>query len=132
MAEAMPLQSCSVIKLIGLLLAESWQLDQVVVGNSLHRVSGLAPGAQAAGDDEDFESELLQLARHPGAGGFAQSSTVEINLSLLGQVLDFFNQVVGFNADRSGNALGVGIVVAVAADIGDEHVLSRIGRKSLC
>ena len=40
-------------------LPEGWQLDQIVVGNSFHRVSGLAPGTQAAGDYVDFESELL-------------------------------------------------------------------------
>jgi hypothetical protein len=40
-------------------LPEGWQLDQVVVGNPFHRVSGLAPCTQATGDDVDFESELL-------------------------------------------------------------------------
>src|SRR5208282_5281396 len=70
--------------------------------------------------------------RHTGAGGFACSSTVEINLLILGQVLDFFNQVVGFNANRSGNAFGVGIVVAVAADVGDQQIARRIGGQSFC
>src|SRR5208282_6461950 len=70
--------------------------------------------------------------RHTGAGGFACSSTVEINLLILGQVLDFFNQVVGLNANRSGNAFGVGIVVAVAADVGDQHVARRVGCQSSC
>jgi len=41
------------------LLGEGRQLDQVVVGNSFHRVSSLAPGSQATGDDEHLESELL-------------------------------------------------------------------------
>jgi hypothetical protein len=40
-------------------LAEGWQLDQVVVGNLFHRVPGFAPGTQATGDYEDFESEFL-------------------------------------------------------------------------
>ena len=40
-------------------LAEGRKLEQVVVGNSFHGMSRLAPGAQAAGDDEYFESELL-------------------------------------------------------------------------
>ena len=38
------------------LLPEGRKLDQIVVGNSFHRVSGLAPGTQAAGDYVDFES----------------------------------------------------------------------------
>gem|GEM_PF-3905876 len=29
------------------------------MGNSLYRVPSLAPGTQATGDDENFESELL-------------------------------------------------------------------------
>jgi hypothetical protein len=40
-------------------LPEGRQLDQVVVGNSFHRMSGLAPGTKATGDYVDFESELL-------------------------------------------------------------------------
>jgi hypothetical protein len=35
---------------------EGRELDQVVVGNSFYRVSGLAPGTQATGDYVDFES----------------------------------------------------------------------------
>jgi hypothetical protein len=37
-------------------LPEGRELDQIVVGNSFHRVSGLAPGTQAAGDYVDLES----------------------------------------------------------------------------
>jgi hypothetical protein len=39
--------------------AEGGELDQVVVGDALEGLSGLAPGSKAAGDDEYFESELL-------------------------------------------------------------------------
>jgi hypothetical protein len=67
------------------------------------------------------------LSRHTGAGGFACSSAVEINLSILGEVLDFFDEIIGFDADGSGNALRVGVIVAVAADVGDEHIVSGIG-----
>jgi hypothetical protein len=70
--------------------------------DALYGISGFAPGSQASDDHENFESQLLQLLRHTGAGGFALSSTVEINLLILGEILDFFNQVVGFEADRSG------------------------------
>jgi len=37
-------------------LTEARQLDQVVVGDSFYRVSGLAPGTQTTGDYVDFES----------------------------------------------------------------------------
>jgi len=40
-------------------LTESRQLYEVIVGNPLYWISSLAPGAQAAGDDKYFESELL-------------------------------------------------------------------------
>ena len=42
-----------------LALIESGELHQVVVGNSFDRVSSLAPGTQATGDDEHLESKLL-------------------------------------------------------------------------
>jgi hypothetical protein len=46
--------------LIGnVLLVESRQLDQVILRNPLYGVAGFAPGAQAAGDHEHFESQIL-------------------------------------------------------------------------
>jgi hypothetical protein len=40
-------------------LVERGQFDQVIVGNSFHGLSGLAPSAKTAGDDEHFESDIL-------------------------------------------------------------------------
>jgi hypothetical protein len=40
-------------------LIESRQLDQVILGDAFYGVAGFAPGAQAAGDDEHFESQIL-------------------------------------------------------------------------
>jgi hypothetical protein len=40
-------------------LIEGGQFDQVVVGDSFHGLSGLAPGAETAGDYVHFESEIL-------------------------------------------------------------------------
>jgi hypothetical protein len=37
-------------------LVESWQFNQVVARNPFHGLTRLAPGAEAAGDNEDFES----------------------------------------------------------------------------
>jgi hypothetical protein len=39
--------------------AEGWQFDQVVVWDLFDWVSSLAPGAEAPGYDEHFESESL-------------------------------------------------------------------------
>lgn len=108
-------------------LAEGGKLDQIVVGHAFDRVSGFAPGAQASADDKNFEPKFLKLMRHTGAGGFACSSTVEINLSILGKVLHLFNEVVGLNADGSRDTFGVGIVISVAADVSNEHVTRRVG-----
>lgn len=69
------------------------------MGDGFYRVAGFAPGAQASGDDKDFEALLLEQVRHPGARGLACSSTVEINLPLLGDLLDFLLEVIGFEAD---------------------------------
>ena len=38
---------------------EGWQLYQIVIRNAFQRVPRLSPRAQAAGDYEYFESEIL-------------------------------------------------------------------------
>jgi hypothetical protein len=96
------------------------KLDQVVVRHGFEPMSSLAPCPQTADDDERLESLCLQEMRHPGASRFARSSTVEINFPVLGQVLNFFLEVVGFDADGSRNALRGRVVVAVAAHVGDQ------------
>src|SRR5579863_4580314 len=111
--------------------AEGWQFNQVVVGDAFDGLSGFAPGAEPAGDYVDFKSQLDQLLRHTGAGGFALSSAVEINLLILGEVLDLFDEVVGLDADGAGDAFGVGVVVAVAADVCDDQGLRGIGGQPL-
>ena len=100
---------------------EHRQFDQVVVRHWFHRLPCLSPGAQSAGDHEDLEPFFDQYLRHPGARGFACSSTVEINLPLLGKVLDLFFEQVGFEANRPGDALRLSVVVPVAADVGDQN-----------
>jgi hypothetical protein len=40
-------------------LIEGGQFDQVVVGNSFHGLSGLAPGAETTSDYVHFESKVL-------------------------------------------------------------------------
>ena len=67
--------------------------------NRFDGVSRLAPRPQATDNDESFESVLLKELRHPGARGFALSSTVEINLAIVREILNLFLQIVGFQAN---------------------------------
>jgi len=103
-------------------LAKRGQLYEVVFGYGLEVSARLAPGRQAADDDERVESFFPQQMRHPGAGRFARSSAVEIKFLIFRQVLDFLFQIVGLNADRADDAFGPGVVVAVAANVDDLDV----------
>jgi hypothetical protein len=100
-------------------LAKRRQLYQVVFGDGLQGFAGFAPGGQAADDHERVESFFPQQMRHPGAGRFARSSTVEINVLVLRQVLHFFLKIIGLDADRVLDSRGARVVVAMAADIDD-------------
>ena len=103
--------------------AKHGKLDHVVVGHRFERMSSLAPCPQTAGDDEHLESLFMQELRHPGASCFARSSTVEINLSVLGQILDLCLEVIGLYANGSRNALRVHVIVPMAAHVGDQDAV---------
>src|ERR1700722_7644197 len=100
---------------------ERRQLHQIILGHRLQRLAGFAPGGQAADDYERVESSFHQHMRHPGARGFACSSTVEINFLVFGKAFSLFVQVVGFNANRSLDPLGAYVVIAMAAHVRDEN-----------
>ena len=80
-------------------LIKCGQLHQVVLRNRFDRFPGLAPGGQSTDNYERVESFFPQQMRHPGAGRFARSSTVKINVLVLGKVLDFLLQVVRLDAN---------------------------------
>ena len=63
--------------------------------------AGLAPCRKPADDHVGIESIFPQYVRHPGARGFARSSTVQINVLILGKVLDLFLKIVRLDADGS-------------------------------
>jgi len=107
----------------GTTLAERGQLDHVGWGDGFERQSRFAPRGQAADDHVGVEAVLFEQQRHPGAGSLAQSSAVEINVLVFGKNLDFFGKIVWLKADRSLDAFGAGVVVAVAAHVGDHNVL---------
>ena len=73
--------------------------------NRFKRMTCLPPGTQATDDYKRTESLFPQHERHTGARGLARSSAVDINVSILGKVFDFFGQVVGLDAHRPLDAL---------------------------
>lgn len=96
---------------------ERWQQHEIVFRNHLGRTAGFAPGVEAPVDHECVVSLFPQHMRHTGAGGFAHSGAVEINLAVFGQVVEFLGEVVGLQAHRTLDAMSAGIVIAVAADV---------------
>jgi hypothetical protein len=80
-------------------LTERWQFHQIVLGNSLHGLAGLAPGGQPTDDHERVEAFFPQQVRHPGAGRFARSSTVQINVLVFRKVLDFLIEIIWLDPD---------------------------------
>src|SRR5689334_9071857 len=65
--------------------------------------------------------------RHTGAGGFACSSTVQINVLVLGQVLDLFVEIVGLDPDRAVDSFGADVVIAVATNVDDLNLVALPG-----
>ena len=100
-------------------LGECWQFHQIILGDGFERLPGLAPGGEPADDHERVEPFFPQQMRHPGAGRFACSSTVEVNVFIFRKSLDLFFEIVGFDADRTFDALRSDVVVAVAAHVDD-------------
>src|ERR1700685_3010319 len=85
------------------------------------------PRHYAAHEDERVESLFSQLQRHPGAGRFARSSAVEVDVLVLRENLEFFGKIVGFNEDGSSDALCVRVVVAVTANVEYQNPILFIG-----
>jgi hypothetical protein len=64
-------------------------MHEVALGHGLNRMSGFAPGRKAAHDDKRVESVLPKQMRHTGAGRFALSSTVQVDVLVPGEILEF-------------------------------------------
>jgi len=104
-----------------MLLRKGWQLYEVTRGHRLQRLPCFLPRRYPPNDDERIEALFSQLQRHPGAGGFAGSSTVEVDVLVFGNGLEFLGKIVGFDADGSLDAFRPGIIVAVTADVEDQN-----------
>src|SRR5215471_15377732 len=112
-------------------LTECWQLHQIILRDRLKVAAGFAPGSQTANDDECLESLVPQYVRHPGARGFARSSTVEVNILVLWEVLNLLLKVIGLDPNRSPDPLGANVVIPVAANVDDQHAITCAGRDPL-
>ena len=92
-------------------------MDYIVGGNCFHGVAGFAPSQQTSDDYERAEASFPQQVHHTGASGFARSSTVKVNVLILGKQLDLFGKPVRLKTDGPLNAGGAAVVVTVAANI---------------
>src|SRR5260370_35618000 len=90
--------------------------------HGLERLARFAPGGETADDYERIESLFPQLVRHPGAGRFARSSTVEKNVVVPRQDLQLFRQVVGLQADGALDAVRLCVRVAMTSACGNDCV----------
>src|SRR5437763_17048838 len=68
--------------------------------------------------------------RHPGARGFACSSTVKINVLFSWEIFDLFLKVVGFAADGAVDAFSSDVVITVAAHVRDQDVVLALRSKA--
>lgn len=105
-------------------------MHEVGLRDGLNGLTGLAPGGQTTNDDKRVESLIKQQMRHTGAGGFALSSTVEVDVFVLRKSFDFVGKVIGLEANRTLNSRGTGVVVTMTAHI-DEQDLSWTYRLQL-
>ena len=102
--------------------AESGEVHEVRLWNRFDGFAGLAPCGEAAHDDERVESLLAKQMRHTGAGGFAASSTVEVDVFIPWKGSDFVGEVIGLEANRALDSRGAGVVVTMTAYIDQQYV----------
>ena len=106
--------------------AEGGKVHEIGLRDRLDGLTGLAPGGQTTHDDKRVETLLAQQMRHTGAGGFALSSAVEVDVFVFRKSFDFVGEVIGLEANRALDPRGAGVVVTVTAHINQQD-LSRTG-----
>lgn len=105
-----------------LVLLEAGQHHQVVLRYLLGRQAKLAPCAQTAYHHRCVEAFLTNQMRHTGAGGFVQSSTVQIDICALRHAVQKLLKVVRLDTHGALDAHSFFVVVAVAAHIGNHNL----------
>jgi hypothetical protein len=91
--------ACEMLRTRGLELTEGGQLHQVVGWHGFYRLASFAPGAQPSLNHERPKARLPEYQRHTGAGGFARSSAIDIDVLVLGKGIEFCLQPIGFYAN---------------------------------
>src|SRR5580704_15637718 len=86
----------------------------------LEWVSCSAPGRQSADKHKRIESVLAQEVCHARAGHFASAGAVQIHVFVAREFLYFNVQIIGLDANRSGDSDSARTVVTMAAHIGDQ------------
>ena len=81
-------------------------MHQIIPRHRLDGLTGFTPGCQAADNHEGVESLFAKEMRHTGAGGFALSSTVQVDVLILGEYLDFLREIIWLEADGAADARG--------------------------
>ena len=88
-------------------LGERRQLYQVAVEARAPAVGRPFSTRPTADDNERVESLFSQLQRHPGAGRFACSSAVEINVLVFRERLEFLGKIIRLDAHGSLDTLAM-------------------------
>ena len=109
------------------LLDEAGEMDDVIGGDLLHGVASFFPGGKASDYDFGFKASFVEELRYTLTGGLVLATAVEVDVAVAREIGESFDKTIGFNANRTEDAFGFGIIVAVAADVGDEDVVVEAG-----
>ncbi len=113
-------------------LTKRRQLHQIILRNGFQWLSGLAPCGQPSNDHERAESFFPQYMRHPGAGCFARSSTVEINILVFRKIFELFLEIVGFDANRTMDPLRSDVIITMTPYVDDQYAVCLPRRQARC
>src|ERR1700731_462281 len=103
------------------------RLSSVMSRRGLNRVSLGEPTRITTGQWNDTgDSQSSQSQRHTGARGFVWSSAVEDDIPIAWNLGMPGVQILGSEAQRSGNLGAIGVQFRVVAQIQDGDVLSRL------
>jgi hypothetical protein len=105
---------------VSTLTAEGREMYQIALRNHFHWLTRFPPGGQTTGNNKSVESLLPQEIRHTGAGSFALSSTVKIDVLVLGKPHDFPREVIWLDSNRSPDPSSAGIIVTMAAYVDEQ------------
>src|SRR5215469_2098644 len=104
------------------LSAERRKMHEVAGRYSLDRIAGSTPGSQATNNHKCTKSLLPQQMRYTSARGFAWSSAVQVDVFVPRKFFGLFRQIIRLKSNRASNAVGMRIVVTVAANVDNQNL----------